>query len=100
MATTRPPYPTARDLYAELDRVTPDSLKYTLKDLFEDMTFYENKADSATAKKQADEYQGEVTKVQTRVQWTLTLFPAALFALFGLIRWRLRESARANIRVD
>ena len=28
-----PPYPTARDLYAELDKVTPDSLKYVLTDL-------------------------------------------------------------------
>ena len=49
-----PPYPTARDLYAEFDRVTPDSLKYVLRDLFEDMTFYENKADSAIATKRPD----------------------------------------------
>jgi aminopeptidase N len=49
-----PPYPTARDLYAEFDRVTPDSLKYVLRDLFEDMTFYENKADSAISTKRAD----------------------------------------------
>ena len=26
-----PPYPTARDLYAEFDKVTPDSLKYVLQ---------------------------------------------------------------------
>jgi ABC-2 type transport system permease protein len=49
-----PPYPTSRDLYAEFDRVTPDSLKYVLRDLFEDMTFYENKADSATTTKRPD----------------------------------------------
>ena len=49
-----PPYPTARDLYAEFDHVTPDSLKYVLTDLFEDITFYENKADSATTTKRAD----------------------------------------------
>ena len=49
-----PPYPTARDLYAEFDRVTPDSLKYVLKDLFEEITFYENKADSATTTKRPD----------------------------------------------
>jgi len=49
-----PPYPTSRDLYAEFDRVTPDSLKYVLKDLFEDMTFYENKTDSATTTKRPD----------------------------------------------
>jgi hypothetical protein len=55
--------------------------------------------DPDVAKKQAEEYEGEITKVQTRVQWTLTLLPAALFALFGILRWRMRESARANIRV-
>jgi aminopeptidase N len=49
-----PPYPTARDLFSELDRVTPDSLKYVLKDLFLDMTFYDNKADSATAARRTD----------------------------------------------
>jgi len=49
-----PPYPTARDLYAELDKQTPDSLKYVLTDLFEEMTFYENKADTATTTKRPD----------------------------------------------
>jgi len=49
-----PPYPTARDLYSELDRVTADSLKYVLKDLFEEITFYENKADSAITTKRPD----------------------------------------------
>ena len=49
-----PPYPTARDLYAEFDKVTADSLKYVLKDLFEEITFYENKADSATTTKRPD----------------------------------------------
>jgi gliding motility-associatede transport system auxiliary component len=34
------------------------------------------------------------------VQWTLILLPAALVAAFGLARWRMRESARANIRLD
>jgi aminopeptidase N len=49
-----PPYPTARDLYTELDKETPDSLKYVLKDLFEEMTFYDNKADTATTTKRPD----------------------------------------------
>src|SRR4030095_5941230 len=49
-----PPYPTARDLLAEFQKVTPDSLKYVLTDLFEEMTFYENKADSAITTKQPD----------------------------------------------
>jgi ABC-2 type transport system permease protein len=49
-----PPYPTARDLYAELDKVTADSLKYVLEDLFEEITFYENKTDTATTTKRPD----------------------------------------------
>ena len=49
-----PPYPTARDLYAELDKATPDSLKYVLTDLFEEMTFYDNRADTATTTKRPD----------------------------------------------
>jgi hypothetical protein len=49
-----PPYPTARDLLAEFKQVTPDSLTYVLTDLFEEMTFYENKADTVTTTKQAD----------------------------------------------
>jgi len=49
-----PPYPTARDLYAELDKATPDSLKYVLTDLFEEMTFYDNRADSVTTAKRPD----------------------------------------------
>ena len=41
--------------------------------------------DPDAAKKQAEEYEGEITKVQQRVQWTLILFPAALFAAFGIV---------------
>ena len=49
-----PPYPTARDLYAELDAVTPDSLKYVLTDLFEEITLFDNKAVSATSSRRPD----------------------------------------------
>jgi hypothetical protein len=56
--------------------------------------------DPDAAKKQAEEYDAEITKVQQRVQWTMILFPAALFALFGLLRWRWRESNRAAITLD
>ena len=52
------------------------------------------------AKKQADELDAEQTSVQQKVQWSLTLIPALLFALFGIVRWRLRESARANLTLD
>jgi len=56
--------------------------------------------DPEAAKKQAEEYDAELTKVQQRVQWTMTLFPAAIFALLGLVLWRLRESRRANFTID
>lgn len=56
--------------------------------------------DADSAKKQAEEYDAEITKVQQRVQWTMTLFPAALFALLGILRWRMREAARANLTLD
>ncbi|MFS8065781.1 MAG: GldG family protein [Byssovorax sp.] len=56
--------------------------------------------DPEQAKKQADEADAEQTTVQQKVQWTLTLLPALLFALFGILRWRWRESARANLTLD
>ena len=36
----RPPYPTSLDLYAELRAVTPPPMHYLLKDLFEEVTFW------------------------------------------------------------
>jgi hypothetical protein len=56
--------------------------------------------DPETAKRQADEYDAAIGKVQQSVQWTLTLIPALLFALYGILRWRMRENARANITID
>lgn len=55
--------------------------------------------DEETAKKKAEEYKQERKKVQQRVQWTLTFFPAGLFALFGIFRWRRRESMRGSVRI-
>jgi hypothetical protein len=49
-----PPYPTALDMYHELERVTPDSLTYLLEDHFKYITLYNNRMLSATAKKAAD----------------------------------------------
>jgi hypothetical protein len=57
-------------------------------------------ADPENAKKLAEDYEAEITKVQQRVQWTMTLFPALLFALLGVIRWRMREAKRASITLD
>jgi ABC-type uncharacterized transport system involved in gliding motility auxiliary subunit len=56
--------------------------------------------DPEVAKKQAEEYDAEINKVQQRVQWTMILLPALLFAAFGVVRWRLRESARGAISLD
>ena len=41
-----PPYPTALELVDSLRAVTPDSLRYLIKDLFETITLYELKTDS------------------------------------------------------
>jgi ABC-2 type transport system permease protein len=42
------PYPTSLDLLTELRKVTPDSLKPVLTDMFATITLFENKTDSAT----------------------------------------------------
>jgi len=44
-----PPYPTSLELVDSLRAATPDSLQYLIKDLFETITLYELKADSAIA---------------------------------------------------
>lgn len=44
-----PPYPTSLELVDSLRAATPDSLKYLIKDMFETITLYELKADSAIA---------------------------------------------------
>lgn len=38
-----PPYATSIDLLEHIKKVTPDELKYIIKDMFETITFYENK---------------------------------------------------------
>ncbi|MCB0766784.1 MAG: ABC transporter permease [Flavobacteriales bacterium] len=45
-----PPYPTALDMYRELEKVVPDSLTYLLEDGFKHITLYNNRVDSATAR--------------------------------------------------
>ena len=42
-----PPYPTSRDLYRELQAVTPDALQYLLVDLFEKITLWDLRAKQA-----------------------------------------------------
>ena len=42
------PYPTSADLLKHLKQVTPDSMQYFITDMFETITLFENKTDSAT----------------------------------------------------
>ena len=46
-----PPYPTSLQLVKELRDATPDSLKYLIEDLFETITMYELRTDSAVVTK-------------------------------------------------
>jgi ABC-type transport system involved in multi-copper enzyme maturation permease subunit len=45
-----PPYPTSLELVRALRAATPDSLQYVIHDLFETITLYQLKADSAVAR--------------------------------------------------
>lgn len=45
-----PPYPTALDMYRELDKVVPDSLDYLLQDGFKRITLYNNRVEEANAR--------------------------------------------------
>ncbi|AHG90273.1 hypothetical protein J421_2736 [Gemmatirosa kalamazoonensis] len=48
------PFTTTKDLLAEFRAVTPDSLQYLVKDLFETITLWDLKTDTATAVRRAD----------------------------------------------
>jgi ABC-type uncharacterized transport system involved in gliding motility auxiliary subunit len=54
--------------------------------------------DEAEIKRKDEEYRSARKSVQQKVQWTLTLGVPLLFALFGLLRWRQRESQRLNLK--
>ena len=49
-AYAEPPYPTALDMYRELDKVVPDSLDYLLQDGFKRITLYNNRVEEAKAR--------------------------------------------------
>ncbi len=49
--------------------------------------------------KKADAYRKERVALQKRIQWTLVIVPALLFALLGFLRWRARESSRDKISI-
>jgi ABC-type transport system involved in multi-copper enzyme maturation permease subunit len=48
------PYPTARVLVAALRRHTPEQFQYYLTDQFEEITLYENRVTSASARRRSD----------------------------------------------
>ncbi|HLJ89582.1 MAG TPA: M1 family aminopeptidase [Candidatus Angelobacter sp.] len=50
----QPPYPTSWALVDALREETPPELQYLIKDLFEDITIFSNRALEATARKRAD----------------------------------------------
>src|SRR4051812_22080408 len=55
--------------------------------------------DPAEAKKKDEEYRSARKSVQTNVQWTLTFGVPLLFAAFGLLRWRQRQSQRDELKI-
>jgi hypothetical protein len=52
------PYPTSDDLLKEIRKVTPDSLQYLIHDMFETITLFENKTETAEfEEKSKDEFE-------------------------------------------
>jgi ABC-2 type transport system permease protein len=51
VAFQEPPYTTAREFVAEIQTVIPDSLKYLIKDMFENITLFENKVSETSLTK-------------------------------------------------
>ncbi|GAB3228802.1 hypothetical protein J0A67_13765 [Algoriphagus aestuariicola] len=49
-----PPFPGSADLYRHLEAVTPDSLRYYLDDTWNKLTLYDNRTETAQAKKISD----------------------------------------------
>jgi len=50
-AFQNPPYTTSTEFVDSFRQVTPDSLRYLIKDMFETITLYNNKVDKVSAKK-------------------------------------------------
>jgi ABC-2 type transport system permease protein len=48
------PYPTSADLLTEIRKVTPDSLQYLIHDMFETITLFENKTETAEFEEKSD----------------------------------------------
>jgi hypothetical protein len=55
--------------------------------------------DENEIKKKDEEYRNSRKKLQTKVQWSLTLGVPLLFGAFGIFRWRRRDSQRTSFKV-
>ncbi|HEY2513657.1 MAG TPA: Gldg family protein [Polyangiaceae bacterium] len=58
--------------------------------------FSDNDSDEQL-KKRDDEMKQARKSTQERVTWVLTLGIPLLFSLYGVLRWRMRDAARANV---
>lgn len=65
-AYREPPYPTSLSAVRAFEAATPDSLKYLIADLFENITLFSNRAVEATYHKAGNEY--EVTLKTTSIK--------------------------------
>ena len=54
--------------------------------------------DPAEIKRKDEEYRNSRKNLQRNIQWTLTLGVPLLFGLFGVYRWRRRETLRAELK--
>jgi len=61
-----PPYPTSYALVDALREETPPQLQYLIKDLFEDITLFSNRALTATARKRSDGKYDVTIQVEAR----------------------------------
>ncbi len=54
--------------------------------------------DEAEIKRKDEEYRSARKSIQMKVQWSLTLGVPLLFAIFGILRWQRRQTARVNLK--
>jgi ABC-type transport system involved in multi-copper enzyme maturation permease subunit len=63
-----PPFPTSIDAVDEFKKVTPDSLQYVIKDMFEDITLFSNRMLIAKYKKVGNTYEVTLTTTSEKVK--------------------------------
>jgi hypothetical protein len=57
------------------------------------------KDDEKAIAKKVEDVRNQRQALQAKVQWTLTILPAVLFAIFGIGRWRMREANRSKVKL-